>query len=98
MNKIIDYFVPSQDPILGIKAANVVKKLDSRNWQSKALICQQQKANHYIYLSLATNARERKRYYCVNTYDIDQGAIRSRELFQTTDEALAFANPHTPDI
>lgn len=92
MNKIVDYFVPTQDPILGIKSTNLVEKLDIDNWHSKAITQQRGNSRHYIYLSRATSVRERKRYYCLNTYDIDRGTFLSKQLFLTPDEALAFAN------
>ncbi|MEH6578664.1 MAG: hypothetical protein V7731_16500 [Amphritea sp.] len=92
MNNIVDYFVPVHDPILGIKAANVAQSLDIHNWQSKAVTVERARSRHYVYLSQATSARERKRYYCVNTYDIDKRATLSQTLFPSICEALAFAN------
>ncbi|GGK56050.1 hypothetical protein [Amphritea balenae] len=92
MNEIIDYFVPAQDPILGINPANVVTTLDADNWQSKALTFQISWSQLYVYLSKATNTRRRKHYYCVSVYDIGKQESQSRRLFLTLNEALEYAN------
>lgn len=92
MNSIIDYFVPAHDPLLGIKTTNLVACLDAENWQSKALSKGPGHSRYYIYLCQATCARERKRYYCVNTYSIECAVTVSQRLFLTLSEALAFAN------
>jgi hypothetical protein len=92
MNEIVDYFVPAHDPILGIKPVNVVTALDTENWQTRAITFQIAWSQLYVYLSRATNARLRKRYYCVNVYDIGKHEIRSKRLFLTLEEALGFAN------
>jgi len=89
MNIKFDYFVPRQDPILGIKPANMVETLTLDNWQSKAITRKQGNANHYVYLSLATRCRDRKRFYCVNTYDLDNQVTLSQVLFPSPEEALA---------
>lgn len=89
MNIKYDYFVPRQDPILGIKSVNVVENLTLDNWQSKAITRKQGDSRHYVYLSLATRCRDRRRFYCVNTYDLDNQVTLSKVLFPSPEEALA---------
>lgn len=98
MNEIVDYFVPAHDPILGIKPVNVVTSLDTDNWKSRAVTFQIAWSQLYVYLSRATNTRLRKRYYCVNVYDIGKRDIRSKRLFLTLSEALDFANAGATEL
>ena len=92
MNKLIEHFVPAHDPILGIKAANVAASLDSSNWQSKAIMLNTGDASLYIFLNQARCTRERKSFYCVNTFDVDNGAMLSMQLFPTPEEAFTCVN------
>jgi hypothetical protein len=94
MHDSVDYFIHVQDPILGIKSANLADKLDHHNWQRKAITRRHDNGSHYIYLCRATTGR--KRYYCVNTYDLAQGKTLRRQLFECRDEALQVANSRLP--
>ncbi|WP_432474517.1 hypothetical protein [Amphritea sp. HPY] len=98
MNEIVDYFVPSHDPILGIKPVNVVTVLNTENWQSRAVTFQLAWSQLYVYLSRATNTRLRKRYYCVNVYDTGKCETHSKRLFLTLAEALDFANAGASEL
>lgn len=97
MNNIVDYFVPQQDPILGIRSSNVVERLNMDNWHSKAITQKTAGSVHYIYLSYAKKISGRKRYYCVHTYDVDKCKALSKTLFQSVAQALAFVNDETKD-
>ncbi len=94
INTIVEHFVAEQDPILGIKPSNRVDRLDSNNWQSKALFLKQEQSIHYIYLNqtAVVNARRKQRNYCVNIYDISKRSVVSQVIFSTIREALVFAN------
>lgn len=89
MKKFIDYFIHSHDPILGIKSSNLTRRLTPDNWQKKAIILWEEGASVYLYLTLASCARERRRYYCATAYDLAEKKILSRQLFSELTAALA---------
>ena len=94
------YVAPPQDIIFGICQANIVAKLNKRNWKTKAT-CRvmgeednPRKVRVYIWIKKGDRSvgEEKEAIYTVGIYVLMSEKTFAKEHFLTLEEALAYAN------
>ena len=94
------YVTPPQDVMFGISQANIVVKLNKRNWKTKA-ICRvmgeednPRKVPVYIWVKKGERSAEgeKETIYTVGIYVLMPEKTFAKEHFLTLEEALSYAN------
>src|SRR4051794_33962668 len=94
-----DYGIPwmgSQDPIYGIKRANITDRLTAQNWTKKAVVRTRGKIAFYVYVNregVQESPHGRKGRFLVTVHRLSgKEPNRYGASFERLEEALAYAN------
>jgi hypothetical protein len=95
MAKITNFgSAPPQDPLFGIDRANIVDRLNQRNWRNKAICRVIQDRCLYVYVARGRQRHDGKtieRYYALIHFGTEEDR-QFRKDFRGLKEALAYVN------
>lgn len=94
MNHSTDYFVPSHDPILGIREENIAAAINEENWRRKAIVTNFDGDKVYVYIAQGEIRKLNRKVYCVTGYSLKQQATCWRHQFLTPTEAISWISRH----
>ncbi|MDM3871724.1 hypothetical protein QSV34_10220 [Porticoccus sp. W117] len=89
-----EYFVPPQDPILGIQDSHIAPNITLKNWHNKATVVQGENGPLYIYVCPGEVTRLNRKVFSVAAYSLDKKAIAWRQQFSTPEAAVNWVSQY----
>ncbi len=93
MAVVIDFFsAPPQDAIFGIHQANIVPRLTTDNWRTRATVRLLGTTSLYVWIKKGMRVKVEEEVYGVSVETDGRPGTDLEATFSTLSEALAYAN------